>query len=83
MTAPSKGTRVWLTGATSGIGEALAIALAERGATVIASGRNEAALAALKVRYPDNIVPLAVDVGDMAAVARAGAELTSWARFIA
>ncbi len=75
MTAPTKGTRVWLTGATSGIGEALALELADRGATVIASGRTMSALLALQAQYPDNIVPLAVDVGDKEAVANAAQEI--------
>jgi len=39
-----KNKRVWVTGASSGIGEALAIAFAEREAQVILSGRNEVEL---------------------------------------
>lgn len=40
--------RVWITGASSGIGEALALALAEKGANLILSSRNEAELHRVK-----------------------------------
>ena len=38
------GQTAWITGASSGIGEALAVAIAQRGARVILSGRNLAEL---------------------------------------
>jgi NADP-dependent 3-hydroxy acid dehydrogenase YdfG len=65
---------VWITGAGSGIGEALAVALAARGETVIASGRRQALLEALAARQP-GITPLPLDVTDPAAVAAAVAAM--------
>lgn len=46
----------WITGASSGIGEALARALAARGASVILSGRNVAALEAVARDCKDALV---------------------------
>ncbi|MGZ9189188.1 MAG: SDR family NAD(P)-dependent oxidoreductase, partial [Nitrospira sp.] len=41
------GRRVWVTGASAGIGRAVTMELVRRGATVIASARNEPALSQL------------------------------------
>jgi len=51
-----QGKTVWITGASSGIGEALAVELFGRGATLILSARNEARLNELKARL-DSISP--------------------------
>jgi 3-hydroxy acid dehydrogenase/malonic semialdehyde reductase len=56
-------TTVFITGATSGIGRAIAIALCEAGYEVFAAGRDEMALEALRAGRP-SIVPIAVDVTD-------------------
>ncbi|GAF61796.1 LOW QUALITY PROTEIN: 3-oxoacyl-[acyl-carrier protein] reductase [Psychrobacter sp. JCM 18903] len=45
-----KDLTIWITGASSGIGAALSIAFAKRGATIILSGRDEAKLVAVKSR---------------------------------
>jgi len=55
---------IWLTGASSGIGLDLAKALAADGHYVIASGRNESALAELKRLYPNHVACLAFDLTD-------------------
>ena len=59
----------WVTGASSGIGRALALELAGRGWTVIASARNEDALTSLTADAEGGtIVPLPLDITDRAAV---------------
>jgi NAD(P)-dependent dehydrogenase (short-subunit alcohol dehydrogenase family) len=61
------GKTVWLVGASSGIGEATAHALHERGARVVVSARNSAALESF-ARSHAGAVALPLDVTDAAAV---------------
>lgn len=56
-------TTAFITGATSGIGRAMAASLSEAGYDVYALGRNEAALREMQRAHP-RVVPVAVDVTD-------------------
>ncbi|MEE9365020.1 MAG: SDR family oxidoreductase [Cellulophaga sp.] len=57
---------VWITGASSGIGEALAYELSLKNCKLILSSRNEAQLIAVKenCKYPDNVAVLPLDLAD-------------------
>lgn len=66
--------RIWLTGATSGIGRALARELLDQGHLVALSGRSESKLAALCTGR-DNALPVPLDITDSDAVATAGRHL--------
>jgi NAD(P)-dependent dehydrogenase (short-subunit alcohol dehydrogenase family) len=73
-----KGRRVWIIGASSGIGRATAEALLRQGAHLIVSARNEAALQDFSARQTGQegatgatILPVALDVTDPASVAAA------------
>lgn len=60
-------TTAFITGATSGIGRAIAVALCEAHYDVYAVGRSAAALAELRAEQP-RIQPIAIDVADREAV---------------
>lgn len=68
---------VWITGASSGIGAALAREWAARGASLILSGRNEARLAEVATDCSKSLI-LPFDVRDDAALAKAVEAALSW-----
>ncbi|MFO1390026.1 SDR family NAD(P)-dependent oxidoreductase [Cellvibrio sp.] len=57
------GRCIWITGASSGLGRALAEQLAHAGNYVIVSARSQAALAQLAAQYPGKIKVLPIDLG--------------------
>ena len=68
---PDNPSLVWITGASQGIGEAVALAMARQGITVAASARSASRLQALagqSENLPGQIVPCPLDVTDPAAV---------------
>ena len=70
-----KGQTIWVTGASSGMGRALALALAQAGNHVIASGRNETALKRLEEQASGTISRLPVDLTDDASISKARQQL--------
>jgi NAD(P)-dependent dehydrogenase (short-subunit alcohol dehydrogenase family) len=65
MTAPTEAPRVWfITGASSGLGRALAEAVLERGERVVATAREPARVADLEAAHPDQAVAVRLDVTD-------------------
>lgn len=69
--------RIWLTGATSGIGEALAKKLIAQGHQVVLSARNQEALNTLCEGHA-KAYPLPLDIGDRQAVLAAGEQIQQW-----
>ena len=70
------GKRVWIIGASTGIGAALAQRLAREGARLALSARSQGKLAALAVGMPGALV-LPLDVRDAAALASAYATIVA------
>jgi dehydrogenase/reductase SDR family member 7B len=71
------GKVAWITGASSGIGAALARELVARGAHVVLSGRDEARLAEVAADCGESLI-LAFDVRDDAALADATTKAIGW-----
>ncbi|MFA9419353.1 MAG: SDR family NAD(P)-dependent oxidoreductase [Gammaproteobacteria bacterium] len=59
----NEGKAIWVTGASSGLGRSMALALAAKGHRVIASARNKKALVSLEKLSP-NILALPCDITD-------------------
>ncbi|MFZ9150108.1 MAG: SDR family NAD(P)-dependent oxidoreductase [Burkholderiales bacterium] len=66
-----RGRRVWIVGASSGIGEGLATALLARGARVALSARRADALEKMAAAHGEQALAIPLDVTDAAAVAPA------------
>ncbi|MEO1190794.1 MAG: SDR family NAD(P)-dependent oxidoreductase [Pseudomonadota bacterium] len=68
----------WITGASSGIGKALALKMAAEGRTVVISARSEEDLKTVAVEadgLPGKVIPSPLDITDEAAVTAAVAEI--------
>ncbi|HQQ74917.1 MAG TPA: SDR family NAD(P)-dependent oxidoreductase [Pseudomonadales bacterium] len=75
----SSALTVWITGASSGIGRELALQLAKTGHRVIISARNAEALQELALLYPQQLLPMPIDIADTDSLERAKAQLTQLA----
>ncbi|MFN3214604.1 MAG: SDR family NAD(P)-dependent oxidoreductase [Henriciella sp.] len=73
------GKTAWITGASSGIGEALAKALAEAGAKIVLSGRRTEALQAVADKLPTESLILPFEVTDYGVLASKVEEAWAWA----
>lgn len=73
-----EGKSVWITGASSGIGEALARAFSKEGANIILSGRRKDALEAVAGELDSDTLVLPFDVTDYPSLPQAVDEAWAW-----
>lgn len=66
---------IWITGASSGIGAALAIEMAEHGWQVAASGRDRSRLESVRARAPGAIYAFVLEVTDASAVRKTAEDI--------
>jgi len=62
---------IWVTGASSGIGRALSIQLAQAGHRVVISARNAPALDEMAQQFPQQILPVPMDASDYESIRNA------------
>jgi len=66
-----QGKKALVTGASRGIGRAIALAFAEEGATVVLGSRNLGSVEALAKEIGNNALPIRLDVTDLQSIAQA------------
>lgn len=69
------GKIIWVTGASAGIGESLAVHLSAQGAQLILSARRIEELERVKKRCPGEVTIIPMDLGDEISIRRAWAEV--------
>ncbi len=69
----------WITGASSGIGRELALQLAHAGHRVIISARSVEALQELALLYPQQLLPMPIDIADAVSLEKAKIQLAQLA----
>ncbi|WP_273823971.1 MULTISPECIES: SDR family NAD(P)-dependent oxidoreductase [Pseudomonas] len=74
--SPKPPRRIWLTGASSGIGAAVAEVLLKSGARLAVSARNEQALEELGERYPGQVLVVPGDLTDSQQVREIGERIS-------
>lgn len=79
MTKISSNTVVWITGASSGIGEAITYQVNEKGAKTIISARRKEELERVKsgCKHPENVHIITLDLGDAFAINQKAKEAES------